>query len=490
MTTKRRLVVVSNRLPVVVAEEDGRRFLKPGTGGLITALQPVMEREHGLWIGWAGGEEDTVSSLIDDFTARHSYALRTVSLTPEEVEGFYQGFSNETLWPLFHDLLDRTRFDLCNWRTYNRVNRHFAVEISSALEPDDIVWVHDYQLLMAASHLRELGVPQPLAFFLHIPFPNYDLFRRLPWRGSIISAMLEFDMLGFQTRRDHRNFVDCVRATMDGIRVEFHRRHTIIHYGIRRVKVGHFPISIDFEEFNKGARTKEVAAEAEQFKRDFRARFLLIGVDRLDYTKGVAERFLAFERALEKYPDMCGHVSLFQLLIPSRTEVEEYKSLKSELDQLVGRINGGLSRDGWTPIHYRFRTLTRTQLLGRYRACDVALITPLRDGMNLVAKEYCASQVDRSRKGVLILSEFAGAADQLKRGAVIINPFDLESAADAIHAAWTMDEAEKMRRMNALRSVIRQHDVYEWVKWFLNSFNIMTARGADDPPPGDSADVS
>jgi len=452
--------------------------LRPGTGGLVTALSPIMERTGGIWVGWTGSrenaEEDAAwgsagEQLISDFKNRHAFDLKPVHLTREEIDGYYHGFSNETLWPLFHNFLGRSHFDAEAWQVYVNTNRKFAEAVAAVAGPEDLIWVHDYHLLLMGEELRRLGVRNRIGFFLHIPFPSSDLFRCLPWRLNILKALLHYDLIGFQVKRDHRNFVDCVRSFEAATVLDFKRRTTRLQVTHRSVIVGDFPISIDFEEFNQAAQSRDVEEAAAQFHASFTARCIVLGVDRLDYTKGIPERFRAFARALEKYPQLRGNISLYQLLVPSRTDIPEYQRLKEELDKLVGRINGEYSIPGWVPIHYSFRTLSRTELLGCYRASDIALITPSRDGMNLVAKEYCASQIER--RGVLILSEFAGAAKQLAAGAVLINPYDLEATADAIYRAYKMEESERAHRMRVMQRNVRRNDVHRWVEQFMDSLN-------------------
>jgi trehalose 6-phosphate synthase len=335
---------------------------------------------------------------------------------------------------------------------------------------DDFIWVHDYQLTLVGGCLRELGIKQTLAFFLHIPFPSPDLFRRLPWKNELIHSMMDYDLIGFQTLRDRRNFVSCVIAMLPDVEVVSRLRHyTLIRYGSRKVKVGHFPISIDFEEFNRGARTKEVEEAAWYLHENLQGRQLVLGIDRLDYTKGIPERFLAFERALEKYPEIRQKITLLQVVVPSRTLVPDYQNLKELLDQLAGRINARFADQGWVPIHYVYRSLEPTQLLAHYRTSEIALVTPLRDGMNLVAKEYCAASVDQN--GVLILSEFAGAADQMGKGALLVNPYDIDGTADAIYRAFTMEPEERRERLALLQTSIRRHDVHRWVNQFVTSMH-------------------
>jgi len=474
------LVIVSNRLPVVVTRDDNDNWqVEPAAGGLVTALSPLMRREHGLWIGWPGCSPDAeVDSLLEQYGRETGYSLGPVPLDDDEVDRYYRGFANQTIWPLFHDLLGHCRFEAAHWSSYVEVNRKFAEVVAGLIHPDSIVWIHDYQLLLVGHFLRDLGLSHRLHFFLHIPFPSYDLFRRLPWKQEVIEALLAYDHLGFQTFLDRRNFAHCVRSLMPETTARVVARKTGIEYADRYVKLGHYPVSIDFDEFDSQARSHEVRESAYYVHKNLPGRSLILGIDRLDYTKGIPQRLLAFERTLEKYPDLQGHVSLVQIVIPSRVKVPEYQHLKQELDELIGRINARYSEHGWVPIHYMYRQLDRVQLLGHYRACEIALITPLRDGMNLVAKEYCASSIDDN--GVLILSEFAGAAAQLSKAAIMVNPYDLEGTADAIYAAYIMNLQERQRRMRILRQEVKRNDVNKWLDSFIGS----------TPAPNNSAPVS
>ncbi len=465
----KRLIVVSNRLPIVINQDADQWTIKPGAGGLVTALEPLMSKHHGIWVGWPGcGPEAPISELVDQFAEQHGYGLQVVPLNEDEVEKYYRGFSNETLWPLFHDLLGNCNFNLDNFRTYEAVNHRFAEVTAEVSTAQDIIWIHDYQLILSGWYLRQMQIPRTLAFFLHIPFPSTDLFRRLPWKETLIKGLLAYDLIGFQTLRDHRNFVQCAIALGKGVEIRSrHRHHTVLHYNGRVIKAGHYPISIDFNDFAQRAASKEVADAAWFLHENYAHRQLLLGIDRLDYTKGIPERLLAFERALELYPDLQQKVSLLQVVVPSRTMVPDYIDLKSQLEQMAGRINGRFSQHGWVPVHYHYRSLDQTQLLAHYRTAEIALVTPLRDGMNLVAKEYCACSVDN--KGALILSEFAGAADQLGKHAILVNPYDVEQTAAAIYRAFTMDAAEKRRRMALLRTQIKRTDVHHWLKTFLSA---------------------
>ncbi len=474
---KDRLVVVSNRLPIAISQAGNDWQIKSGSGGLVTALEPLMKSNQGIWIGWPGcGPEAPIDELCKDFAKKNGYQLKPVPLQEEEVEKYYRGFSNEALWPLFHDLLGNCIFSLENYRIYDAVNRKFAKVTAEASTDEDIVWIHDYQLISSGWYLREMHPERLLAFFLHIPFPSPDLYRRLPWSIPLLESLLAYDLVGFQTVRDHRNFIHCVTTLINGVEVRSrHRNHTVLSYHGRLIKAGHFPISIDFKDFADQAGADDVAEAAWYLHENYEKRQLMLGIDRLDYTKGIPERFLAFERALEKYPDLRQKVSLLQVVVPSRTMVPDYIDLKSQLEQLAGRINGRFSEHGWVPLHYHFRSLDFLQLLAHYRTAEIALITPLRDGMNLVAKEYCACCTDNS--GVLVLSKFAGAADQLGKHALLVNPYDIEKTADAIYQAFSMTEGERRRRMMLLRNQIRRFDVHHWLEKFLTALKSVPRSG-------------
>jgi trehalose 6-phosphate synthase len=476
-----RLVIVSNRLPVVLKKvEDGRWTVLPGSGGLVTALAPVLRNRGGLWIGWPGTtqtEELDLEKLLRDATKDSGYTFKPVSLTKEEVEGFYYGFANEILWPLFHDLQTRCNFDPSYWNTYQKVNRKYAEVISRNVTDVDHIWIHDYHLMTVARELREIGTASKIGYFLHIPFPPLDLFIKLPWRFQILHALLTYDLIGFQTQRDRRNFVQCVRTMLKDVPVRGKGQVLTAQVDDREVRIGNFPISIDYNEFAQKATSDEVAERAKEIQEDITARYILLGVDRLDYTKGIPERLAAFENALERYPKLHREMSLVQVVVPSRTHIPRYHDLKIEIEQLISEINGRFTQPGWIPIHYLFRSIDRTELLAFYRAADIALITPLKDGMNLIAKEYCASNVEE--QGVLILSEFAGAAAQMHKSAFLVNPYDVEAIADALYYATQMDLGERKRQMQALRRGVRKADIFWWVDSFLEA---VFARDLDDFP--------
>ncbi|MDH4275299.1 MAG: trehalose-6-phosphate synthase [Gammaproteobacteria bacterium] len=465
-----RLVVVSNRLPVVLAKDvDGTWVTRTGSGGLVTALLPVLRHRGGIWIGWSGVNEVAgVDEALERATDDTGYTLKGVALNTEEVNKFYLGFSNEIIWPLFHDLQSLCNFDPAYWRTYCEVNRRYAKILADNSCKDDFIWVHDYHLMNVAAELRLTQSRAHIAFFLHIPFPPLDIFVKLPWRFNLLRALLEYDLIGFQTLRDQRNFEQCVRTLMDEVCVSGQGQVLSLRVGDRVLRMGSFPIGIDSNAFEKHAIDPEVGAMAELLNSQLSNRQLILGVDRLDYTKGLPLRLEALRNALQRYPELHQRITLIQVVIPSREDIPQYFDLKMRIERLVGEINGQFTRPGgWVPIHYVFRNLTRVELLAYYRAAHIALVTPLKDGMNLVAKEYCACSVEED--SVLILSEFAGAAAQLQNDALLVNPYDIEGVADAIYHAYNMDVTERYARMRRLRTTIREQDIFWWVDAYLRA---------------------
>ena len=480
-----RLVVVSNRLPISIARENGEWTVTAGAGGLVTALAPVLRDRGGLWIGWSGakGEVD-LPALLASFSRTAGYDLQAVPLSAEEVRNYYYGFANEVVWPLFHDLQSRCNFRPEYWRSYLDVNLKFAETVARCSKENDYIWVHDYHLMHVAFMLRNMGITRRLGFFLHIPFPPPDIFIKLPWRAKIIRALLDYDLVGFQTTRDRRNFVDCAQALVPEVKITGRGNVVTMNHKERNIRAGTFPISIDFNAFNDLAATREVVARAEELREAVGRRKIVLGVDRLDYTKGIPERLESMRQALEHYPDLSEKITMIQVVVPSREEVPEYQNLKVRIERLVGEINGQFTRPGWVPVHYLYRALPRPELVAYYRAADMALVTPLRDGMNLVAKEYCASNITES--GVLFLSEFAGAAAQLqRRGAILVNPHDFEGVAKAIHRAYYMDKRQRHERMVRLRDTVRKNNIYWWVDSFLQA---AFSRHLEDFPAMDTVD--
>lgn len=481
------IIIVSNRLPVRIDRSGGKTKLIPGSGGLVTALAPVLRDKGGTWIGWDGDKSDrSHKNLFKRKSTEIGYSLRPLSLDPEEVNLYYEGFSNATLWPLFHDFLDRCEFNPETWEAYCKVNHQFAHAVAANSEEGDFIWFQDYHLLLAGKCLDRLSVKRKTAFFTHIPFPPWDLFMRLPWRKEIIDGLLHYDLVGFQTERDRWNFVRCVRRLLHGAIISGPQRFQVIEHNGRVTRVGAFPISIDFEGFNHLASSREVADEAWYIHEGLPDTKLVLGVDRLDYTKGIFERLKAFEILLKKYPDVHGKIKLIQLVVPSRTNVPEYQEMKHSIDEMVGRINGKFTRHNWAPIHYMFRSLPRPDLVSYYRTCEIALVTPLKDGMNLIAKEYCASNVDTN--GVLILSEFAGAAQQLGKFSLLVNPFNLEQVADQLYRAFHMEMDERKNRMRRLRAIVRRNNIFRWLEQFLSAAGMPLPKAhAMSSPPSPSS---
>jgi trehalose 6-phosphate synthase len=466
----RRLLVVSNRLPVVLDRTDSGWTLRPGSGGLVNALAPVLSHRGGVWIGWpglpleqGGGWEEVIA---EGFRER-GYDLVPVLLTEREVKLFYEGFANAVLWPLFHDLADACDFDPAFWYAYLEVNRKFAHAVIEHGLPDDFIWVQDYQLIHVAEFVRPRAEERRIGFFLHIPFPPLDIFLKLPWRGQILGALLAYDLLGFQTQRDKRNFLTCLQHLLPEVMVSPGGAADQVRVGERTMQVGAFPIGIDYKGFEETARSEEVERRIEDLRRRIGPYELIVGVDRLDYTKGLPERLLALRNALERYPHLREHALLMQFVIPSREGVPEYQTLKGTIERHVGEINGEFSTAGWVPVHYYYRSLPRRDLVSLYRMARVGFVTSLKDGMNLVAKEFCACQVDGH--GALVLSEFAGAAAQLQVGALLVNPHDIEGMADALNEALAMPLEERQRRLRAMQQVLREQDIFWWVDVYLKT---------------------
>jgi trehalose 6-phosphate synthase/phosphatase len=447
-----RLVVLSNRLPYTVRKGRNGTEVERSSGGLVAALGPAMSRHGGTWIGWPGGTLDVGGRL----PTPDGYELAPIALSAQEVRLYYHGLSNRTLWPLLHSFPTRMELDRDEWLAYEAVNERFAERAAGLVDAGSLVWIHDYQLMRAASPLRRARPDARIAFFLHVPFPPHDTFRILPWDREILRGLLACDLVGFHSPGYAANFMDCAERTL-GLRVD--RERGVVEHGERTVAVGAFPLGIDYVEVEVRAAAAEPLAGAGTER-------LVLGVDRLDYTKGIPERIRAFVRFLELHPEHVGNVVLLQIAEPSRGEVPEYQRLKREVDELVGAVNGRFGTASWTPIRYLNRSVGPDELASLYREAAVALVTPLRDGMNLVAKEYVASQV--GEPGVLILSKLAGAAETM-REALQVNPYNVDAVAECLHQGLGMEAVERSARMRALRYRERQHDVHAWLRDFLHA---------------------
>jgi len=462
-----RLLVLTNRLPFRF--QRGRQGLerRSAVGGLASALDPVLRKRGGTWLGWPGIDFEPGEGL----ELRGSpYRIHPIRLSEDELERYYHGFSSRTLWPLFHSFPSRASFDRLDWPVYEEVNRRFAEAAVHEAQEADLVWVQDYHLLRAPFHLRRLLPEARLAFFLHVPFPGYDIFRLLPWGDELLRGMLACDLVGFHVESYARNFLECVEQLLD---IEVSRDSWSVEFEGRVCRVGAFPIGIDFERFAAMARESATS-------RLPRRERIVLGADRLDYTKGISQRIIAMERLLEVHPEYQEKVVLLQIAVPSGSQVAGYPDLKREIEELVGRVNGRFGTATWSPIQYLYQLLGHEQLAALYRDADVALATPLRDGMNLVAEEFVACQV--GDPGVLILSSLAGAAETMHE-ALLVNPYDVDRVADAIDRALRMPERERRRRMDALRARERSWDVHAWVEFFLAAAQqAATARGSPSRP--------
>ena len=464
--------IVSNRLPLSIKKEDDSFNLSPSVGGLATGMRSIYKEYGGKWIGWPGLSKD---DLTDDELLTIDEKLvgedcLAVHLTSEEINLYYEGFSNNVIWPLFHYFAQFIDYNPEYWEAYQKVNHKFAQKALEIVEDGDIVWIHDYQLLLVPEMIKSVKPNVTIGFFLHIPFPSFEVFRILPWRNELIKGMLGADLIGFHTYDYERHFFSSVRRLL-GHEISFNE----IHLEDRIILADAFPMGIDYDKFETKAKAiahkslqerSELHRELEKYFLVSPDRKLILSIDRLDYTKGIPNRLNAFEKFLNKYPEFRNKVSLIMLVVPSRDEVEQYKLLKSEVDELVGRINGQYGGVNYTPVWYFYRSLPFDNLIELYSTSDVALITPVRDGMNLVAKEYIASRINQS--GVLIISEMAGAVKEMGE-AIIINPNNEEEIADAIHQALTMEMEEQRRRMRYLQDRIRRYDVFKWSGEFIKS---------------------
>ncbi|HEY0333753.1 MAG TPA: alpha,alpha-trehalose-phosphate synthase (UDP-forming) [Stenotrophomonas sp.] len=449
-----RLVVVSNRVAV------------PGesrAGGLAVGLLGALRERGGVWFGWNGkvarGESGGINEQVDG-----NIRFITMDLNKRDLDTYYNGFANRALWPLLHFRLDLVDYDRAKRDGYRHVNALFADRLAPMLREDDIVWIHDYHLIPLASLLRERGIGCRIGFFLHVPMPSADLLQAMPDHARLFSTLYAYDLVGFQTQRDVDRFLSYVRLFGGG---RLLGDGELEAPGGRRLRAGAFPIGIDTQLIERQAKAAMSKQAVRNLRSSLRDRQLAIGVDRLDYSKGLPERFQGFERYLERHPDQHGTLTYLQIAPVSRGEVTEYKSLRSQLEQIAGHINGGHAEPDWTPLRYVNQNFTHATLTGFYRSAAVGLVTPLRDGMNLVAKEYVAAQ-DPENPGVLVLSLLAGAADEL-REALLVNPHDLDGVADAIATAATLARPKRIERWQAMMDHLRHNDINHWRQRYLEA---------------------
>ena len=460
-------IIVANRLPVDLERaEDGTKRWKHSPGGLVSALEPFLRTRSGAWVGWPG-VPDVDLDIFDDAGLQ----LCPVGLSATEVQDYYEGFSNATLWPLYHDVVATPIFDRGWWDTYVKVNHRFADATARIAAPGATVWIQDYQLQLVPALLREQRPDLRIGFFLHIPFPPVELFMQLPWRGEIVRGLLGADLVGFHRPGGAQNFLWLARQLVglepSRAAVGIRTRPGVIQVGDRTVRVGSFPISIDASGLDALARRRDTQARARQIRADLgNPKKILLGVDRLDYTKGIDVRLSGLHELLQEGRIDPNEVAMVQLATPSRERIEQYQRMRSDIEQVVSRINGEFGRVGHPVVHYLHQSVDRKELVAFFSAADVMVVTPVRDGMNLVCKEYVACRHDFG--GTLVLSEFAGAAAELT-SAFLVNPHDLDGVKNALHAALTIDPAEGRRRMRALRRQVLTHDVERWARSFLEA---------------------
>ena len=466
-------IIVSNRLPVQAQKGNDSWSFTPTSGGLATGMKSVHQEGDSLWVGWPGISSDILdkksnNQIIQDLADNQ---LHPVFLNEDELDNFYFGFSNKCLWPLFHYFIEYHQFDNKQWEYYIQVNQKFADAVLEVIEDGDIVWVHDYQLMLCPQMIKDVNPEVTIGFFLHIPFPSFEIFRIFPERERLLNGLLGSDLIGFHTYDYERHFLSSVKRILN-FEVNF---NIILHHG-REIVVNTFPMGIDYKKFEGAAveNLKNSSLESSELKKQISAHKLenkgklILSIDRLDYTKGVVNRLLAFERFLDTYPEYHDKIRLVMLAVPSRSKVSQYQQLKRQTDEVVGRINGKFATVNWTPVWYYYRSMQFENLIDLYVSSDVAMITPLRDGMNLVAKEYLATRVEND--GVLILSELAGSSKELPQ-ALLVNPFDIEQLAQSIKTAIEMPLKEQQERNTISRKRIRRYDIDKWSSNFMNALN-------------------
>jgi trehalose 6-phosphate synthase len=451
-----RIVVVSNRVAVPTGPHNAR------AGGLEVAIRSFLKRHNGLWFGWSGRisakPEHSISKV-----ERGGVQYITTDLSPNDYEEYYNGFANRMLWPILHYRLDLAEYSGDDLNGYMRVNDHFAEQLHRLLKPDDIIWVHDYHLLPLAKALRDRGCENRIGFFLHVPFPPPELIVALPKHERLILSLCHYDLVGFQTDKDSENFA---RYLKDECRMPSRNPRTFIA-GKRTVRIGTFPVGVEVTEFERLARRSARSTFVREVIKSIADRALIIGVDRLDYSKGIGLRLNAFERFLDGHPAWRGSVTYLQITPHSRSEIKEYADMGRRISEIVGRVNGRFGEAAWTPIRYVNRPHSRAGLAGLYRSSRAALVTPLRDGMNLVAKEFVAAQ-DAEDPGVLILSRFAGASEECA-AALLVNPFDAEAVGNAIDQALSMSLEERQARQNELIKILAKNEIKDWGERFIEA---------------------
>jgi len=455
-----RIIIVSNRLPTKVQRTAEDLHFQPSEGGLATGLGSIYRADGNVWVGWPGLPVDDPAEQAQVTEQLRADSMAPVFLTEAEIHDYYEGFSNSTLWPTFHYFTQFATYDEAHWQAYVAANEKFCEAVLAEAGPDDTIWVHDYQLLLLPALLRRARPQATIGFFLHIPFPSYELIRVLPWGAQLLEGMLGADLVGFHTYGYMRHFLSAASHLLG-----CSNQNGQLEYGARTVLVDAFPMGIDYQRYADAAVSAEALAHERTYREALHDTRVILSIDRLDYTKGIAQRLLAFEQLLVRHPEWHARVSLLMVVVPSRDQVAQYAALKEEIDELVGRINAQYRTISWNPVHYFYRSFPFEELVALYRLADVALVTPVRDGMNLVAKEFIASKADQ--RGVLVLSERAGAARELS-DALLINPTDLNQVVETLHEALLMPDDEQHTRMASLQALVQQYDVFAWTRLFMD----------------------
>ena len=467
-------IIVSNRLPIKISKLNNSFEFTTTSGGLATGMKSFHKQNNSLWIGWPGIGIDEVDKNSWDTLSRSlkKGGFYSVNLNNSEIEDFYFGLPNKCLWPLFHYFIEYSIFSESHWESYQSINRKFAEAVLKNIAPGDTIWIHDYQLMLCPKMIRDLRPDVKIGFFLHIPFPSFEIFRTFPKREALLEGVLGADLIGFHTYDYERHFLSSIKRILR-LDVNFNK----ITLGIREIEVNTFPMGIDYERYNLAAKKQvnqkeieksELKKQLQRHKKASRNGKMILSIDRLDYTKGVISRIKAFEMFLTKHPEYLEKVRLIMLTVPSRSDVPEYKQLKRDTDEIVGRVNGKFATVNWTPIWYYYRSMSFEDLIDLYSSADIAMITPIRDGMNLVAKEYVATRIHGD--GVLILSEMAGASKELFQG-LIVNPFDINSMSDAIHQAINMPVEEQKQRNLSMQKRLSRYNVKRWADDFIKTLN-------------------
>ncbi|HBH23040.1 MAG TPA: bifunctional alpha,alpha-trehalose-phosphate synthase (UDP-forming)/trehalose-phosphatase [Cytophagales bacterium] len=456
-------IIISNRLPVKIQKEGGELTYKPSEGGLATGLGSIYKEGDNVWIGWPGlylKKKEDKDRVEKDLNKEN---MHPVFLSEQLIKDYYEGFSNETLWPIFHYFMQYAHYDQRLYEAYVEANQRFCEQVARVANPGDTIWVHDYQLLLLPQMVRDKLPNVSIGFFQHIPFPSFEVFRMMPWRRALLNGMLGADLIGFHTYDDMRHFLSSV-SRLAGISNSDGK----VNNGKRVIEVDSFPMGIDYDKYASSAASPKTIDHEIRFRTSLGDTKLIISIDRLDYSKGLPKRLEAFESFLNRYQEYRGKVSLIMIVVPSRSNVIQYQELKEEVDLLVGRINGQFGRLNWTPVHYFYRSFQLESLSAFYRMAHVGMVTPMRDGMNLVCKEFIASKLDQ--KGVLILSEMAGASKELSE-AILINPNDVNQMVEAIREALTMPEDEQIRHIQIMQGSIKKYNIHHWVKMFMGRLN-------------------